>query len=209
MSSRARWTDRYARARGDATGPSLAQRRAPSAWVVARCLELPPDHLVVDVAGGDGRHAAALAARGRRVLVVDFVEAAVAAAVAAGPASAVGADGPGGAVLGMVADAGALPFPPGTLDSLLVTNFLDRRLFPHFAALLRPGGALVAETFTVEHLALAEARRLPSPRSPAHLLETGELRSLVAPLQVVAYHEGVVRDEGGERVAAGVVAVRA
>jgi SAM-dependent methyltransferase len=112
-------------------------------------------------------------------------------------------------VLGIVADASALPFAPGTLDSLLVTNFLDRRLFPHFAALLRPGGALVAETFTVAHLALAEARRLPSPRSPAHLLETGELRSLVAPLQVVAYHEGVVRDEGGERVAAGVVAVRA
>lgn len=205
VSSRDRWSDRYARALGDPATPSLVARRAPSAWVLARCLELPAHQLIVDVAGGDGRHALALAERGRRVLVVDFVEGAVTAAVGAGQLFA--ATGTG-AVLGLVADAGAPPLAAGSLDALLVTNFLDRALFPHLASLLRRGGTLVAETFTVEHLALAEARRIPSPRSPEHLLQRGELRSLVAPLAVVAYREGLVRDAAGERVAAGVVAVR-
>jgi SAM-dependent methyltransferase len=204
VSSRDVWSDRYARALGDPGAPSLVARRAPSAWVLARCLELPAEHLIVDVAGGDGRHALALAERGRRVLVVDFVEGAVAAAGAGQLFAARGT----GAVLGLVADARALPLAAASLDALLVTNFLDRALFPHFASLLRRGGTLVAETFTVEHLALAEARRIPSPRSPEHLLQRGELRSLVAPLAVVAYREGLVRDAAGERVAAGVVAVR-
>ena len=172
-------------------------RRGPSAWVVARCLELPAHHLIVDVAGGDGRHARALAERGRLVVTADFVEPAVAAA-RSGSAR----------VLGLVADAAALPFAPGTLDAVLVTYFLERALFPELAALLRPGGALVAETFTVDHLRLAERGGTPSPRSPDHLLLPGELRALVAPLEVRAYHEGPVRDGGGERVVAGVVAVR-
>lgn len=196
-SDRARWTDRYARALGDPAAPSLVARRAPSAWVVARCLELPAHHVIVDVAGGDGRHARTLAERGRLVVAVDFVEPAVAAARAGRPA-----------VLGVVADAGALPFAPATLDAVLVTYFLERALFPHLAALLRPGGALVAETFTVDHLRLAERGGTPSPRSPDHLLRPGELPALVAPLEVRAYHEGPVRDEAGERVAAGVVAVK-
>ena len=172
-------------------------RRAPSAWVVARCLELPAHHLIVDVAGGDGRHARALADHGRLVVAADFVEPAVAAA-RAGSAR----------VLGLVADASALPFAPATLDAILVTYFLERALFPHLVALLRPGGALVVETFTVEHLRLAERGGTPSPRSPDHLLRPGELRALVAPLEVRAYHEGPVRDGAGERVVAGVVAVK-
>src|SRR5215207_3948755 len=147
--------------------PSLVARRAPSAWVVARCLELPAHHLIVDVAGGDGRHARALAERGRLVVAADFVEPAVAAARA-------GSAG----VLGLVADAAALPFAPVSLDAILVTYFLERTLFPHLAALLRPGGALVTETSTVDHLRMAERGGTPSPRSPDHLLQPGELPAL-------------------------------
>jgi hypothetical protein len=200
LSSRARWTDRYARALVDPEAPSLVGRRPPSAWVLARCLELPAHHLIVDVAGGDGRHARALAEHGRVVVVADFVAAAVAAARAGSAAS--------GRVLALVADAAALPFAPATLDAILVTNFLERALFPYFAELLRPGGALVAETFTVDHLRLADRGGTPSPRSPDHLLRPGELPTLVAPLEVRAYREGPVREGEGERVVAGIVAVK-
>ena len=48
---RTHWETRYAE-RGDEFG------RAPSAWVVERCLTLPPSATIVDLAGGTGRHAA-------------------------------------------------------------------------------------------------------------------------------------------------------
>ena len=49
---------------------------------------------------------------------------------------------------------------------------------------LRPGGLLVYETFTRE-----QARR-GKPTNPAFLLEPGELRTLVAPLEILFEREG-------------------
>lgn len=191
---RARWARRWAESA--ASPDAAAPPRAPSAWVLERLLELPPEALVVDLACGDGRHAAPLAAAGRRVLAVDFVESAVRAAVARGAGA------------GLVADLAALPLAPGSLDAVLVVNFLDRALFPAIAGLLRPGGALVYETYVRDHLALAAAGRARAPRNPAYALEAGELPALVRPLRVVAAREGLVRDDAGERCVASVVAVR-
>ena len=64
---------------------------------------------------------------------------------------------------------------------------------------LRPGGLLIYETFT---RAQAERGR---PTDPAHLLEPGELRRLVAPLAVLREREGDY--EGG--MVSGVAARRA
>ena len=183
---RQRWAERYA--------TDLRLSRAPSAWVVDHCLALPPDAVVVDLAAGSGRHARALAERGRRVVAVDFVERAVRAACAT----------PG--VWGVVADAAGLPFADGSLDAILVVNFLDRALVPTFARLLRPRGVLVAETYTLGHRALVDAGRSRAPTNPAYMLAPGELPRLVAPLEVVAAREGLVRDAAGERYVASVVA---
>ena len=184
------WEQRYAT-------DHAAGHRAPSAWVVERCAALPAGALVADVAAGTGRHAAAVAGHGSRVIAVDFVEQAVAAARAGDPR-----------VFPLVADATALPFAAGTFDAVLVVNFLDRALFPAFAALLRPGGWLVYETYTREHLALVASGRARRPRDPAYTLEPGELPRLVAPLEVVAYREGLIRDDAAERCVASVVAVK-
>ena len=46
------------------------------------------------------------------------------------------------------------------------------------------------------------------PRDPAYTLAPGELPRLVAPLEVVAYREGLVHDDAGERCVASVVAVK-
>jgi SAM-dependent methyltransferase len=191
---RDRWERRWTEALVERA--AAARAHAPSAWVVARALELPADALVVELACGDGRHARALAAAGRRVLAVDFVERAVRAAAATR------------GVHGVVADAGRLPFAPGTLDAIVLVNFLDRALFPTLAALLRPGGALVYETYTRAQLALAAAGRAPAPRSARYLLEPGELPALVSPLAVTARREGLVVDDAGERCVSSVVAVR-
>jgi SAM-dependent methyltransferase len=160
---------------------------------------LPAGALVVELAAGTGRHAQAIAARGRAVVAVDFVEAAVREAVRHGTARQA-------AVHGVVGDVEVLPFAPGTLDAVVCVNFLDRALVARFAALLRPGGVMVYETYTVEHLALVAAGRARAPRNPDYTLQPGELPALVAPLMVLAYREGLVRDEAGERHVASIAA---
>ena len=67
---------------------------------------------------------------------------------------------------------------------IVVTHYLHRPLFPSLLAALRPGGALVYETFT-----RAQAAR-GRPTNPGFLLAPGELRRLVAPLDVRAAREG-------------------
>jgi SAM-dependent methyltransferase len=193
---RARWQTRYSGAT-----PETAEVRAPSAWVIEQCLALPGGFLLVDVAAGLGRHAVALAERGRRVVALDFVEDAVRVAVRR-------AWGVSGEVWALVADAGALPFADGSVDAILTVNFLDRALFPTFARLLRPGGRLVVETYTHRHADLVSEGRARAPRNPAYMLEPGELPRLVAPLRVVASREALVNDDAGERWVASVVAER-
>ena len=64
------------------------------------------------------------------------------------------------------------------------------------AALLAPGGVLVCEISTVRNL-----ERHPRP-SRRFLLECGELRRLVASLEVLHEHEGWVDDRAVARVIA-------
>ena len=72
-------------------------------------------------------------------------------------------------------------------------NFLDRALFPEFSRALRPGGVLIAETFTNEQASLGH------PKDPRFLLGHGELRELVAGLDVEHYREGLVSYRDGTR----------
>lgn len=187
--SRADWNTRYAAKRGDDKGPSR--------WIVEQFLTLPRASLVCDIAGGMGRHAAPLAASGHQVVLLDFSEAAVRHAARRSRA-----------ILGVVADASALPLRKTTFDAVVVTNFLDRDLVPAFIALLKRGGRLLYETYTTEHVMLVAAGLARGPSSTAYLLRPGELRTLVSPLTIVQYREGEVEDEAGRRVCASVHAIR-
>lgn len=169
--------------------------RTPSQWVIDRCLELPPDALILDVAGGAGRHAASLARAGRRVVVMDFIATAVAAAVARDER-----------ISGVVADVRECPVRSAAVGAIVCVSFLDRSLFPVFATLLASGGALVYETFTREHLEVVARGRARGPRSLEYLLAPGELRELVGSLDVREYDERLVIDEAGERHVARVLA---
>jgi len=187
---RAHWEARY-RER------SAEPDRTPSSWVIARCLTLPVEALIADVAGGTGRHAQPLAEQGRTVIVIDFIQHAVARAVARHPR-----------VLGVVADARTLPLRPESLDAIVCVSFLDRSLFPLFVNLLRPNGVLVYETFTRAHLDVVARGLARGPRNPAFLLEPNELPALVAPLRVIEHEETLVVDAAGERHVARVMAVK-
>ena len=187
---RAQWEARYAE-----RGPH--HDRVPSAWVIRHCLALPPDALIVDVAGGSGRHAIPLAQAGRTVVVVDFVVSAL-----------VAARGRQHTILAAAADVRRLPLADDSVDAFVCVNFLDRTVFASLATALRQGGSLVYETFTQRHLELVAAGRALGPRNPAFLLEPRELPALVAPLLVREYAEGVVDDAAGMRHVAQVVAVK-
>lgn len=187
---RARWLDRYAE-RG------VEIERGPSEWVVQRLLSLPTHAIVLDLAGGSGRHAVAAAQSGRMAIVIDFIAQAVAGATARHAN-----------ILGAVADVRNMPVRESSVDAIVVVSFLDRSLFPMIRSLLTPGGTLIYETFTLEHLDVVARGKARGPRNAAYLLAPGELPLLAAPLDVVEHEECLVADGAGDRHVARLVAVK-
>jgi 2-polyprenyl-3-methyl-5-hydroxy-6-metoxy-1,4-benzoquinol methylase len=145
----------------------------PSSWFVWHAHRIHPGDRVLDLACGEGRHSLAAAVRGAAVVAIDRdpVKLAVARkrAVSAG----------------LTIDWRELDLEEEwpelePFDAVLVFNYLDRAQMPAILRLIAPGGLLIMETFL-------EAQREAGwgPTSAAHLLRTGELARLVAPLRVL------------------------
>jgi SAM-dependent methyltransferase len=165
----------------------------PSTWLSDHPHLLPTSGRALDVACGSGRHAIWLAAHGFHTYAVDRDPDAI--GVLAGEAARRML-----AVEQRVLDleGGTVEFEPPDYDLIVVVHYLHRPLFPVLLDALRPGGVLVYETFT-----RAQAAR-GRPTNPAFLLEPGELRRLVAGLEILDEREG---DFEG-RMVASVVAIR-
>ena len=157
----------------------------PTRWLVEHAPMLPVAGDALDVASGSGRNAYWLAARGLQTLAIDRD----AEKIEAICREAAGRRLPlRGEVVDLESnDRSVLNFSrtfERSFDVIVVVHYLYRPLFPALRAALRPGGLLVYETFT-----RAQAQR-GKPTNPAFLLEPGELRELVAPLEVLAQREG-------------------
>jgi rhodanese-related sulfurtransferase len=157
-----------------------ARPSGPSPWFLENARLAPRGARALDVACGRGRHALVLAQAGSFVRAVDRDAARVDAlrALARRLHLPVTAE-----VLDL--EAADVTLGEDAHDLILVFNYLHRPLFPALVRALAPGGLLLCETFTREH-----ARHGGRPSSPEHLLEPGELRRLVEPLQVVGHREG-------------------
>jgi SAM-dependent methyltransferase len=169
----------------------------PTRWLVDHARLLPAAGDALDVACGSGRNAFWLAARGLSTLAIDRD----ADKIEAIRRTAEGRQLPLRAEvvdLESTVESGFSRTFSQTYDLIVVVHYLHRPLFPALRDALRPGGILVYETFT-----RAQAQR-GKPTNPAFLLEPGELRALVAPLDVVAEREG---DFEGKMLAS-VIAVR-
>jgi tellurite methyltransferase len=181
------WEAKY-RSAGDRHG---AAEPAP---IVAELLPLLPQRTALDLACGAGRHALLLAARGYRVVGIDVSAAALQIAEervrAAGirVCRAKGIDRPkhaSAAGLELVeADLETVQLPAESFDVILCVHYLQRSLFSQMERALRTGGMLVFETFTRAHLEFRE-----SPRNPAFLLESYELRNAFPGLKTIFYRE--------------------
>ncbi|RMF74354.1 MAG: methyltransferase domain-containing protein [Planctomycetota bacterium] len=75
-------------------------------------------------------------------------------------------------------------FEGDAFDLITTFRYLHRPLFERIRRWLRPGGSLLVETFTTEH-----RRRHGKPNRDAFVLRPGELRELLAGLELRHYSE--------------------
>lgn len=149
----------------------------PSPWLTSLDEMLPRVGRALDVAGGAGRHALWLARRGLDVTLVDVSDEGLALAAVTASAERL-------AVRLVELDLESEPLPTGPWDVIVCVHYLQRSLFPAFAASLTPGGLLVFSQATEKNL-----ERNPQPPR-AYLLVDGEAPQLVAGLDIIAYEEG-------------------
>ncbi len=145
---------------------------APSAWV-ARWAPLVAHGTVLDVACGSGRHARLFIERGLRVVAVDREPQQI----------------PGARVIRAdLEDGSPWPLPGEQFEAVVVTNYLNRAIFPVIQDSLRPGGVLIYETFMLGNECFGK------PSNPAFLLRPGELLECFGGLSVQGFEEGEIAD---------------
>ncbi len=152
----------------------------PSSLLVEFRHLLPPSGLALDIACGGGRNAVYLARRGLRVVGLDQSW----EALRQGRKQAAQA---GVQVDWVRADLEEFHLPYGAFDLVVCFYYRDPSLYPAMRVLLRPGGWLIYQTFTIDQLHFSEG-----PRNPAHLLRPGELLGAFADWRVVYYRESRV-----------------
>jgi SAM-dependent methyltransferase len=155
----------------------------PSEWVRRFAPLIAAGGRVVDVACGRGRHARHLRDCGLSVVAIDRDAQALESLRGLDRIETVAAD------LESVesVESGPWPFPPGTFDAVVVTNYLWRPLLPHLVAALREGGVVIYETFAIGN------ENFGRPSNPHFLLRRNELLDWLMPhLTVVAFEQGLV-----------------
>jgi SAM-dependent methyltransferase len=179
------------------TLPPLSRVPRPSTWFLWWAHLIRPDARVLDLACGEGRHSLAAAALGARVTALDRDEARLAAAREL-------AENNGLSIDWRIADLQDTWPELGCFDAVLVFNYLDRATMSRVRDVIAPGGILIMESF------LTAQRELGwGPTSDDHLLRSGELGRLVAPLRVLHGRE-VLEPIDAERwrAVASIVAVK-
>ncbi len=137
-----------------------------AAWLprVAAELGVPlTRRIALDLAMGEGRHARALARAGFVTYGVDIALDRL--QVAREEAAARGLN-----LRVWASDLERDPLPRQCCDLLLCARFLVRHRWSELREMVRPGGFVMYETFTA-----AQGTRPSGPKSPAHLLQPGEL----------------------------------
>ena len=159
--------------------PDATELERPSSWFAWHANRIRTGSRVLDLACGSGRHALAAAGLGGQVTAVDRD----AASLEMGRKEA---KARGLKVTWIEANLESTWPDLGTFDTVLVFNYLDRERMPRILDTVAPGGHIMLETFLEAQRAFGWG-----PQSDAHLLRTGELAKLVAPLVVIHGREVV------------------
>jgi tellurite methyltransferase len=152
---------------------------------VVEWFDLIPRGLALDVAAGRGRHSLLLARAGFTVVAIDYVEAALRTLQSIAHAEKL-------SVELLAADLSSIPLPRGRFDAILNVNFLDRTLVPRLLDALRPGGAILFDTFLIDQAVTGH------PRNPDFMLQHYELREMLGTMDLMRYREGIVAYPDGK-----------
>ncbi|MBI4502476.1 MAG: class I SAM-dependent methyltransferase [Gemmatimonadetes bacterium] len=168
----------------------------PSSWFTWHAALIGPGTRVLDLACGAGRHAIAAAELGARVTAVDSDAGRLRHARRAAQHRRL-------SVEWIEADLAHHPVPERGFDLVMIFNYLDRRRMPDFTSAVARGGYLMVETF------LESQRQLGwGPTSGDHLLRSGELPALFAPLEMIAAREALDFFDGRPMAIASALAQR-
>ena len=148
----------------------------PSPWLIANAPAFASPGTALDVAGGTGRNAIWLAAKGWDVTIVDISHIALEIAATRAQKHDVTCT-----LLERDLTEGNLPLGPW--DAIMVFHYLDRSLFRAFPKLLNRGGILIGSLATVKNL-----ERHARPPLP-YLLDDAELPGLLTGLEIISYDE--------------------
>ena len=149
--------------------------KSASIWVKT-CLDIIPKSykkVALDLACGYGRHSIILAQKGYKVISADlnlnclrsFNEESILR------------------VQANIEKSKQWPFLQESFDLIVVTNFLNRKLFKNIETSLKKGGYLIYETFDIGH------EKFGKPSNKKYLLLKNELLSLTNNLQLEIYEE--------------------
>ena len=143
----------------------------------------PEPGIALDLAGGAGRHAIFLAAKGWRVNLIDVAEAGLN-----------NARKNAGSLAGQIefnaADLDHFQASGESFDVILVFFFVRREIFQELVKALRPGGLLIYKAYT-----RAQMKFGGGPTNPSFYFEENELLDSFRELRVLHYAE-LIRDCG-------------
>ncbi|HEX8090088.1 MAG TPA: class I SAM-dependent methyltransferase [Blastocatellia bacterium] len=186
MSEREKWDGRY-------SAHNLARSCAASEFLSSNANLLPPGGLALDLASGEGRNSFYLAELGFHVIALDISIRALEKCLKVARARKLKLDA-------VVADLSRFVMPENIFDVVVVFNYLQRSLAPSIIRCLRPGGVLIYETFTKDHL------RCNPGFNPEFVLGRGELAGLFPSLRLMKYREATLTSGGSSRAVASLMA---
>ena len=138
---------------------------------------LPHSGYALDIACGHGQNTIYLAQQGMWATGVDHSR----KALRTGRESAIQSN----LKLSFVeADLTRFALPDNTFSVAICFKYRDPHLYPVLRSALRPGGLLIYETYTLEHLKYGR-----KPLNPEHLLERNELLKAFGNWEVIFYRE--------------------
>lgn len=180
QADRDKWDRRYRE------GSYLA--RVNPTQLLADWLPRLPAGRALDVACGAGRNALFLAEAGYEVDAVDI--SAIALERARQSATERNVE-----VNWLLADLEEAPPPAHRYDLIVMVRYVNHALVPRLLEMLTDGGYFLCEQHLVSDHDVA------GPGNPAFRLQPGQLKDLADDTYVVHYHEGLVDDPDGRRVA--------
>ena len=164
---------------------------APSPWVVDHAALIAPGGEVLDLAAGGGRHTRYLLGLGYRVRALDRDVSGLTDLAGTPGVEIIEAD---------LENGRPWPLAGRRFDGVVVTNYLHRPILPAIVAAVRPGGALIYETFAIGN------ERFGRPSNPDFLLRANELIEAARDqLRIVAFEDvelGPPRPAMVQRIAA-------